>query len=107
MFGAGETVRVIPVQDGVQETACVLTQASLSAPIPRGSIPVLEMDLPDWVDAGSPYGRRLGEARLVLDGNVIASVPLLLGETLAKRDYAYELDRVVRNWPSVPQAIAK
>jgi len=43
----------------------------------------------------------------VLDGKVIACAPLVLGETLAERDFAYELDRIMRTWPSMPQGIAE
>lgn len=103
----GETIRVLPVHEGTQETVCILTGNRLSAVVPKGAIPVLEYDLPDTVEAGQEHGQVVGEARMVLDGEVIASAPLVLGETLAERDYAYELDRVVRNWPSVPQSIAE
>ena len=103
----GETVRVLPVQEGTQETVCVLTGEDLSAAVPKGAIPVLEYDLPDTVEAGQGRGSQIGEARLIHDGQIIASAPLVLGETLAERDYAYELDRIMRSWPSVPQDIAE
>ena len=36
-----------------------------------------------------------------------AAAALVLGETLAERDYAFELERVVRNWPIQMQTIAE
>ena len=73
----------------------------------KGAVPVLEFDLPETVQAGREEGTQIGEARLIHDGQVLAAVPLVLGETLAQRDYAYELDRVMRSWPALPQSIAE
>ncbi len=104
---AGESIRVLPVHEGTQETVCILTGEKLAAVVPRNAIPVLEFDLPDMAEAGCEKGEVIGEARMVLGGEVIAAVPLVLGEKLAERDYAYELDHIVRNWASVPQRIAE
>jgi len=103
----GENIRVLPVHEGTQETVCILTGGKLAAVVPKGAIPVLEYDLPDMAEAGHEAGDVIGEARMVLEGEVIASVPLVLGEALAERDYAYELDRIMRSWPSIPQNIAE
>jgi len=103
----GEMVRVLPVKDGTQETVVIAAGARLSAPVHKSEIPVLEYDLPEEVTAGALEGEAIGEARMLLDGNVIASVPLVLGETLAERDYAFELDRLLRCWPVQPQSIAE
>lgn len=103
----GETVRVLPVKEGTQETVCIRTAGSLAAPVKKGQIPVLEFDMPEVVEAGKQEGEVVGEARLLLAGEEIASVQLVLGETLAVRDYAFELDRLIRNWPIQPQALAE
>lgn len=103
----GEPVRVLPVREGTQETACILSGGKLSAVVRRGTIPALEYDLPETLEAGQTCGDVIGQARLVMDGEILASVPLVLGETLARRDFAYELDRVMRSWPCVPQRIAQ
>ena len=106
-LNAGEMIRVLPVNDGKQETVCILAESDLKAVVPKGVIPVLEYDLPEWIQAGCEAGSVIGEARMILEGKIIASSPLIVGETLAKRDYAYELDRLIRNWTSVPQSIAE
>lgn len=106
-FAQGETVRVLPVENGTQETVCVLTEGELQAVIPKGVVPVLEMDLPDTVLAGQKQGSAIGQARLIHAGETLASTALVLGETLARQDYAYELDVVMRNWPAIPQSIAE
>jgi len=106
-FDEGETVRVLPVTEGTQETVCIAMGGRLAAAVPKGMVPVLEFDLPESIQGGQQQGSVIGEARLVHGGEVIASAPLLLGETLARRDYAYELDRVLRHWPSAPQRMAE
>lgn len=106
-FEQGELIRVLPVEEGKQETVCILVDGNLASPVEKGTVPVLEIDLPESVRAGADEGMPIGEARLIHEGQVLASAPLVLGETLAKRDYAYELDRVVRNWTIVPEQIAE
>ena len=98
-LGAGETVRVLPVKDGTQETVYICAGGDLTAPVPRGEIPVLEYDMPDELQAGMRMGDEVGEARILLDGRTLASVPLVLTESLTPRDYAFELERVLRCWP--------
>jgi len=96
---AGETVRVLPVKEGTQETVCIAAEGTLAAPVPKGSIPAMELDLPDMIEAGGQEGDIVGQARLVLHGKTLSSVPLVLSQTLSKRDYAFELERIISNWP--------
>ena len=103
----GETVRVLPVKDGTQETVVITAGGCLAAPVALNEIPVLEYDLPQEISAGTAMGDPVGEARMLLDGQVIASIPLTAGETLARRDYAFELERMMRNWPVQPQALTE
>ena len=98
-LGAGETVRVLPVKDGTQETVYICAGGDLTAPVPRGEIPVLEYDMPDELQAGMRMGDEVGEARILLDGRTLSSVPLVLSESLGMRDYGFELDRLLRLWP--------
>ena len=106
-FTAGENVRVLPVENGKQETVCIRCADALAAPVPRGSVPDVEIDLPDTVSAGGCEGETTGEARLVLNGETLAKTSLVLGRTLAKRDYAFEVERMLRHWPMYPQTIAE
>ena len=95
----GETVRVLPVTDGKQDTVYICAGADLTAAVPRGEIPALEFDMPDSLPAGMQMGDVVGEARIMLEGRMLASVPLVLTESLTPRDYAFELERVLRCWP--------
>lgn len=98
-FEPGDSVRVLPVTDGTQETVCIRTERELGAPVLKGEIPTLEYDMPETLPAGLQQGDIIGEARMMLDGRTLASTPLVLSETLNTRDYGYELERFVRLWP--------
>ena len=46
-------------------------------------------------------GAQLGEVRMVLNGTVLAAVPLLASETVRRDDFAARWQRYVRQWPLV------
>lgn len=98
-LSAGETVRVLPVTGSRQDTVYICAGADLTAAVPKGEIPALEYDMPDSLPAGMQMGDAVGEARILLDGRTLASVPLVLTESLTPRDYAFELELVLRCWP--------
>ena len=106
-FEKGECVRVLPVHNGTQETVCIQTAEKLTCVVPRGAYAVLEIDLPDEAEAGMICGETVGEARLLLGEEVMARTALVAAQTLAERDYVYELQRVVNGWPVMPQRMAK
>ena len=107
LFGAGDTVRVLPVKNGRQETVCITASEALAAPVRKGETPDVEILLPDTIPAGMEKGASVGEARLMQDGAVLASVPLLVSETIPQRDYTFELERILRTWPVHQQSIAE
>ncbi|MEG2314729.1 MAG: hypothetical protein RSC91_00845, partial [Clostridia bacterium] len=72
--------------------------AALGAPVPRGQIPSLEYTMPDVLVAGLQVGDEVGEARVVLEGKTLSSVPLVLTESLGVRDYAFELEHLFHLW---------
>ena len=107
MFSEGETVRHLPVLNGQQQTACIAAAKALRAPVWKGTVPDVEVNLPDTIEAGTGAGTAVGEARLIEDGVVLASTPLIVSETIPQRDYAFELERVLRSWPIQQQSIAE
>lgn len=103
----GETVRVLPVENGKQETVCISAAQTLSVPVRKGQIPVWMYELPDTIPAGTEEGETVGKALLMVGEQVLASVPLVTAEALAKRDYGYELERIVRCWPAVGETMVQ
>lgn len=106
-FSEGESIRQVPVMDGVSETVSILASQTLAAPLPKGYLPALVLDLPEKLPAGIPAGEPVGTAQLVLEGRVLHSVPLITGDTIGKRDYGYELERFWRLWPVQPEEMAQ
>ena len=106
-FSEGESVQQVPVMDGVSETVSILASQPLAAPLPKGYLPALVLDLPEKLPAGIPAGEAVGTAQLVLEGRVLHSVPLVTGDTIGKRDYGYELERFWRLWPVQPEEMAQ
>lgn len=94
----GESLRALPVNEAQQETAYVCAGARLCAPVPKGRVPELEYDLPDQLQAGMKAGDTVGEARLLLDGEMLSSIPLVLKEDLLRRDYGFGLKKLLDNW---------
>ncbi len=97
-FQAGESIRALPVAEGREEMAHVVAGQDLCAPVQRGWIPEVEIELPERVKAGLKAGETVGEARLVLEGQVIAATPLVLLDAVSQRDYGFELERMMKNW---------
>ena len=106
-FAKGEAVRQVPVVDGVAQTVSVLAGETLAAPLPKGYLPALVLDLPETLPAGLTAGQEVGTAQLVLEGKVLHSVPLVAGDTIGQRDYGYELERFWRLWPVQTEEMAQ
>lgn len=103
----GETVRMLPVEGGRRDTVAICAAKDLCAVIPKGCIPALEMDMPDLLPAGFAMGEIAGEARLVLQGEVIASCPLVFQEGVPKRDLLFGMETILRNWTLSQKEIAQ
>ncbi len=101
VFEKGETVRVLAVEHGTQKTVGILAGETLAAPVAAGVIPELEIELPEKVEAEREQNESIGTARLVHNGEILAQIPLVLGQTLSAPDYGYELQRLWRNWTCV------
>lgn len=97
-FGEGEMVRALPVSGGQQDTVAIYAQGGLLAPVHKGRKADLELDLPDSLPAGMACGTIVGEARLLLGNQIIAKAPLVVGEMVARQDYGFVLDRMLRQW---------
>ncbi|MEG1471128.1 MAG: D-alanyl-D-alanine carboxypeptidase family protein [Clostridia bacterium] len=106
-LSAGETVRVLPVKDGTQDTVYLCAEQTLCAPVPRGLLPTIEYDMPSEIAAGAHMGDIVGEARLMLEGKTLASTPLVLAQSLGTRTYGFELERIFDLWPMQMQQIAE
>ena len=99
LLSRGETVREIPVENGVKEAVRVQAAADVSAPVGINSWPDIRIDLPDQLPAGIEKGREVGTISLLDQGEILVTVPLLAAETVAETDFRHHVTRLIRSWP--------
>ncbi len=95
---AGETVRLLPASDAHEDTVRILAETDLAAPVPRGRVPVLELDLPDALEGAQQQGEAIGLAALTLDGETLCTSRLVVGQAVVASDYGDMLDRLLLHW---------
>lgn len=98
MLCEGECVGVLPVGMSGGQSVSVLLSADLSGVVPRGSVPLVETELPDMPEAPVIAGQRLGTARLISGGQVIAEVPLVASDTVHRDDFPSRWERYWQDW---------
>ncbi|MBR1583981.1 MAG: D-alanyl-D-alanine carboxypeptidase [Clostridia bacterium] len=99
LLGAGETVRQIPVENGVKSAVRVVAQRDVAAPVPLNSWPDLILDLPASLPAGVRQGEEVGTASLIDQGQLLLTVPLIAAESVAQRTFRHSLTRLAVLWP--------
>jgi D-alanyl-D-alanine carboxypeptidase len=80
--------------------ACLFSD--LTGVIPKGSLPQVEIDLPDVLDAPIQAGQMIGTARLMAGGAVIAEAPLVASADVAQDDFPTRWHMYWRNWLGTP-----
>lgn len=106
-LSVGECLRMLPVRDGVQDTVAVCAAKELGAPVLKGAIPSLEYDLPDSLPAGFSVGQEVGQARIVCNGELLASCPLVLSEGVSQQDIGFSLSEIFRLWSPIPEEMSQ
>ena len=99
ILNAGETVREIPVTNGVRDAVRVVAQSDVSAPVPVTAWPDLLLDLPASLPAGVEKGQVIGTAWLTDQGQALTTVPLIAAEAVPERSFRYGVRRVLAAWP--------
>lgn len=88
----------IAVTGGTDFTVNALTQRALHAPLAPGEQAHLEIDLPAQIAAPVYMGQPLGQARVILDGEVIDTQPLLCARAVPKANWRTCFSRIMRCW---------
>lgn len=94
----GEAVRQIPVTTSESETVSAVLKGNLTGVIPKGTLPAVEIDLPETLDAPVALGEALGEVRMVAGGQVVASAALVAGESALRDDFPARWEMYWDNW---------
>lgn len=102
MLHAGEAVATLDVllTDGC--TVDAVLSADLTGVFAKGSIPQVEIDLPDSVEAPVQKGQVLGTARLLSGGVTMAEAPLLASGDAARDDFPSRWLMYWQNWLGTP-----
>ncbi len=104
MLNAGETVRTLPVAHADGRAVDAVLAEDLTGVIPKGSIPQVELDLPDTLDAPVQAEQVLGTARLTSNGVTVAEAPIIAAEDVERDDFPARWLMYWRNWLGTPAA---
>lgn len=94
----GEMLRAIPVatSDGCDVQAVLASD--LTGVIRKGSMPGIEIDLPDALDAPVAAGDVLGQVRMVVSGETVASADLVASASVLRDDFPARWETYWENW---------
>jgi len=98
LFNAGEALRTLTVSQSETAQLNAVLDRPLSAVLPKGGWPQLEIDLPGELAAGIEKGQVLGEARLTYEGQVIARANLSADQAAPARTFRTWLSKCAVNW---------
>ncbi len=104
MLHAGDIVQTIPVSHANGASVDAVLADDLTGVMPKGTLPQVEIDLPQTLDAPIQAGQRIGTARLIANGITIAEVPLIASEDIARDDFPTRWLMYWRNWLGIPHA---
>ena len=99
MLHAGECVATLPVGMSGGATVGLVTAADLTGVVARGSVPQVDVQLPDALEAPVYAGQPLGVVRLVSGGEVVAEVALVADAAVARDDFPSRWQMYWQNWP--------
>ena len=98
LMSEGESIRTIPVTTSVEGDVSAVLASDLTGVIPKGTIPTLEIDLPDSLDAPVNEGDVLGQVRMVAGGETVASAELIASNAILRDDFNTRWDDYWDNW---------
>lgn len=98
----GETVRYLPVADSRQAPVPVVVKGDLCAPVRKGLLPLIEIDLPDSLPEGTLRGDEVGLANLMVDGMIVGSTPLIVDADVPVNDMGSAMGDIFTQWITFP-----
>lgn len=98
MLEAGETVREMQVEVSDGTMLPIVAQGELGGVASKDSLPSLELELPERLEAPIDRGEPLGTARMVVQGETVAQVPLVAGEAVERDDFPHRIRHYFSLW---------
>ena len=103
MMTAGESAATIEVVNSNGCTVDAVLSVDLTGVVAKGSIPQVEINLPDSLDAPIQAGQVIGTVRMLAGGVVVAEVPLVAESDIAQDDFPARWHMYWQNWLGMPQ----
>jgi len=94
----GEIVYRLPVEGGTADGVDLIASGALTAPLSADETAEIGFRWPQSQRAGFQAGERLGEAFLTVNGETLASVPLVAAESVPDNSFLFRLRRTGENW---------
>ncbi len=98
MLHQGERIGTVAVTTSQAGAVEVMLAEDLAGVIPKGSTPLVEVDLPETLDAPIDAGQPLGTARLMAGGLCVAEATLVAAEDVARDDWPARWEMYWGNW---------
>ena len=99
LMTSGECIRTLPVTVSDGATVGALLTGDLTAVVPKDTLPSIEIDLPQSLEAPVQAGQILGEVRMLHQGEVLCAVPLAASADVLRDDFASRWESFVKAWP--------
>ncbi len=103
MMAAGECLRTLEVTNANGSTVQAVLTADLTGVAPVNSLPHVEIDLPETLDAPVQAGDIIGEVRMVHQEHVLCAVPLAASNTVLRDDFPARWHIFLQGWPLLAQ----
>lgn len=98
-FEAGDTIATVEVTNGIAKNVQVAVLEDVTAPVLRNTEPNVVISLPQSLPAGFKAGEIIGLVEMTLNGEIIASAPIVTKEGVMQRTFLTELGRDFEYWP--------
>lgn len=99
----GEGLRTLPVDASGERTVRAVLACDLQGLVPTGALPGIEIDLPQRLEAPIAAGQKLGEVRMVHQGETYARADLIADTSVPRDDFAARWQQFVAGWPLLAQ----
>lgn len=94
----GDPVRGVDVHRGLETQVQTVLGADVSAVVPKGTSPGIEIVLPEMLEAPVSAGQTVGYARIMVQGEETARVPIVAQSDVMRDDFAWRWQNFIYHW---------
>ena len=104
MLKAGDLLATLPVNHSDGCSVDAILSADLTGLLAKGTLPQVEIDLPDALEAPIQAGQPLGTARLTAKGVTVAEASIIAAADVDRDEFPARWRMYWRNWLGTPAA---